>query len=41
MNSAVVVKIVLVGEGGTGKTAFLKQLVEGTFSESYIPTIGV
>lgn len=33
-------KIALVGDGGVGKTTYLKRLVDGEFEKRYIPTIG-
>ena len=33
-------KIALVGDGGVGKTTYLKRLVDGEFKKRYIPTIG-
>jgi GTP-binding nuclear protein Ran len=34
-------KIVLIGDGGVGKSAYLKKLVRGNFEKRYIATIGV
>ncbi|CAN6220898.1 unnamed protein product, partial [Urochloa humidicola] len=34
-------KLVLVGDGGTGKTAFVKRHISGEFEKKYEPTIGV
>eukprot|EP01061_Rhynchopus_euleeides_P045820 TRINITY_DN841_c0_g1_i1.p1 TRINITY_DN841_c0_g1~~TRINITY_DN841_c0_g1_i1.p1 ORF type:complete len:217 (+),score=38.38 TRINITY_DN841_c0_g1_i1:320-970(+) len=34
-------KLLLVGDGGTGKTAFLKRHLGGEFEKKYIPTVGV
>jgi len=34
-------KIVLVGDGGTGKTAFVKRYITGEFEKYYIATLGV
>ena len=33
------IKIVLVGDGATGKTSLLQRFADGTFSEEYVPTI--
>ncbi|CAH8370609.1 unnamed protein product [Eruca vesicaria subsp. sativa] len=34
-------KLVIVGEGGTGKTTFVKRHLTGEFEKKYEPTIGV
>lgn len=34
-------KLVLVGDGGVGKTTFVKRHVSGEFERRYIPTMGV
>lgn len=34
------VKIVLVGDSGVGKTSLLRKVERGTFEDAYIPTIG-
>eukprot|EP00343_Euplotes_focardii_P006880 CAMPEP_0205821102 /NCGR_PEP_ID=MMETSP0206-20130828/5169_1 /ASSEMBLY_ACC=CAM_ASM_000279 /TAXON_ID=36767 /ORGANISM="Euplotes focardii, Strain TN1" /LENGTH=217 /DNA_ID=CAMNT_0053116329 /DNA_START=25 /DNA_END=678 /DNA_ORIENTATION=+ len=34
-------KLILVGDGGTGKTAFVKRHRTGEFEKKYVPTMGV
>lgn len=34
-------KIALVGDGGVGKTTFVKLLLTNTFETKYVPTLGV
>ncbi len=34
-------KLILVGDGGTGKTTFVKRHVTGEFEKKYVPTLGV
>lgn len=34
-------KVILVGDGGVGKTSLCKRHVSGEFQKSYIPTLGV
>lgn len=34
-------KLVIVGDGGTGKTTFVKRHLSGEFEKRYVPTIGV
>ena len=34
-------KLIVVGDGGTGKTTFLKRHVSGEFEKKYEPTVGV
>lgn len=34
-------KIIVVGDGGVGKTAFVQRYTQGTFREPYLPTLGV
>jgi GTP-binding nuclear protein Ran len=34
-------KVVLVGDGSVGKTCFIKRFLQNTFTESYVPTLGV
>ncbi|CAA3010348.1 GTP-binding nuclear Ran-3 [Olea europaea subsp. europaea] len=34
-------KLVIVGNGGTGKTTFVKRPLTGEFEKKYEPTIGV
>ena len=36
-----VVKILLLGDAGVGKTCLLSQLIEGAFIPEYSPTVGV
>jgi GTP-binding nuclear protein Ran len=35
------IKLLIVGDGGVGKTSFVEKLITGTFREKYIPTLGV
>ncbi|EGG19412.1 GTP-binding nuclear protein Ran [Cavenderia fasciculata] len=35
------IKLVLVGDGGVGKTTFVKRHLTGEFESRYIPTLGV
>lgn len=34
-------KVVIVGDGGTGKTTFVRRHISGEFEKKYIPTLGV
>lgn len=34
-------KMILVGDGGVGKTTYLKRLITGDFERKYVPTLGV
>lgn len=34
-------KVVLIGDGSTGKTAFIKKLMTGEFERKYVATLGV
>jgi len=34
-------KLVLIGDGGVGKTTFVKRHLTGEFEKKYIPTLGV
>lgn len=35
------VKVILLGDGGVGKTSIAKRYTQGTFSETYKPSLGV
>ncbi len=39
-NTVIRRKIILAGDGGTGKTSLIKRFVDNTFDEKYIHTIG-
>ena len=41
MEQAQRIKVALVGEGGVGKTAFVKQMLEERFERKYLATLGV
>lgn len=34
-------KVVLVGDGGVGKTSFIKRYTTGEYLKTYVPTLGV
>ena len=34
-------KFLIVGDAGVGKTAFLSRYCDDSFSEKYIPTVGI
>lgn len=34
-------KLVLVGDGGVGKTTLVKRHITGEFTKGYVPTLGV
>ena len=34
-------KLILVGDGGVGKSTFVKRHVSGEFEKKYVPTLGV
>jgi GTP-binding nuclear protein Ran len=34
-------KLILIGDGGTGKTTFVKRHLTGEFEKKYVPTLGV
>src|SRR5277367_2745066 len=33
-------KLIVIGDGGTGKTTFIKRHLSGEFEKHYIPTVG-
>jgi GTP-binding nuclear protein Ran len=41
MSEAVTFKLVLVGDGGVGKTTFVKRHLTGEFEKKYVATLGV
>jgi len=41
MSTAPTFKLVLVGEGGVGKTTFVKRHLTGEFEKKYVATLGV
>lgn len=41
MSNVAVFKLALVGDGGTGKTTFVKRHISGEFEKKYVATIGV
>ncbi|XP_047132184.1 ras-related protein Rab-27B isoform X1 [Hydra vulgaris] len=36
-----VLKLLTLGDSGVGKTSFVLQFIEGTFTEKFVPTIGM
>jgi len=40
-NNEILIKILLLGESGVGKTSILLKYTENKFSKSYLPTIGI
>ncbi len=34
------IKVILVGDGGVGKSTYVQRLIEGTFDKRYIATMG-
>ena len=34
-------KLVIVGDGGVGKTTLIKRLITGEFTKGYVPTLGI
>jgi GTP-binding nuclear protein Ran len=41
MNSGPTFKIVLIGDGGCGKTTYINRLLSGEFEKRYLATLGV
>ena len=41
MNGKYLFKTIAVGSGGVGKTSLIRRFAEGTFLETYVPTLGV
>lgn len=37
----VLVKVIIIGDSGVGKTVLMKRFCEGVFSDTYTATIGV
>lgn len=40
-DSKVVLKVLLIGDSGVGKTALVRRICKDVFDDAYIPTIGV
>eukprot|EP00005_Dracoamoeba_jomungandri_P001858 CAMPEP_0174257464 /NCGR_PEP_ID=MMETSP0439-20130205/6596_1 /TAXON_ID=0 /ORGANISM="Stereomyxa ramosa, Strain Chinc5" /LENGTH=188 /DNA_ID=CAMNT_0015340559 /DNA_START=99 /DNA_END=661 /DNA_ORIENTATION=+ len=40
-NAVASFKLVMVGDGGVGKTTFVKRHLSGEFEKKYVPTLGV
>lgn len=41
MDNTPTFKLILVGDGGVGKTTFVKRHISGEFEKKYVPTLGV
>ncbi|MHA2253196.1 MAG: Rab family GTPase [Candidatus Kariarchaeaceae archaeon] len=41
LNPELKIKVILLGDGGVGKTSIAKRYTQGTFSDTYKPSLGV
>ncbi len=41
MSNALLLKIIALGDAGTGKTSLIRKFAEGFFTPKYLPTLGV